>query len=149
MVSEQRWLTLDNRAILHVPFVPFSILFTRAIQLSDLDDLDRLGRFAESLKPDSTNDENTSATHPYRLYDLLYQTARRKIESDHSVSTSREATAGYGLGMPDHQYGSEYINDVGEYDPMLGQIGTSMLDLGEWFQGNQQLFRFLDEGVPF
>lgn len=137
-----------------MPFVPFSILFTRAIQLSDRDDLGRLGRFAESLKPDSTNDEKTSATHPYRLYDLLYQTARFYVESGHRVSTSTvyaespsEKTTVQGLDMPNRGFGSEYINDLGEFDPMLSQISESTMDLGEWFQGNQQLVRLLDEGA--
>lgn len=135
------------RAILHVPFVPFSILFTQAIQFSDLEDLDRLRLFAESLQPDATSDEKTSTTHPFRLYDLLYQAARLNVESNRGGSMAREAAARESLGIPENQYGSEYINGMGEYDPMLGQISTSMMDLGEWFQGNQQLFRLLDEGV--
>jgi hypothetical protein len=63
-----------NRAILYCPFVPFSILFTRAVQLSDVADLDRLDRFAASLQSDTTPPE--AITHPYRLYMLLCKAAR-------------------------------------------------------------------------
>lgn len=144
----------EIRAILHVPFVPFSILFGRVVQFSDLDDLDRLGRFAQSLKPDYTSDAEVSATHPYRLYDLLYKTARLYVESGQKAATtvsSSEATIVNGLGTPQevHAAHTEYVNELGDFDPMFGGFDTSTLDLGEWFQGNQQLFHLLDEGAPF
>ncbi|TAQ88823.1 hypothetical protein B7494_g2840 [Chlorociboria aeruginascens] len=69
------WLnTALHRAILHTPFVPFNILFTRTIQLLDITDLARLDRFAASFKPEVASLGLT--TYPYRLYELLCQAAR-------------------------------------------------------------------------
>ncbi|KAL2819062.1 hypothetical protein BDW59DRAFT_165217 [Aspergillus cavernicola] len=66
-------------AILYCPFVPFSILFTRAVQLCDVADLARLDRFAISLHRETDTPEGL--THPYRLYQLLCQTARLYCDS--------------------------------------------------------------------
>ena len=113
-------------------------------------DLARLERFVASLKP--KNDGEASPTHPYRLYDLLYQTARLYIETGKHAppaASTAEPTEPHGLDMPRGYSASEYMNGMGEYDPMLGQLDTSFVDLGEWYQGNQQFIRFLDEHMLF
>ncbi|KAI1733607.1 fungal-specific transcription factor domain-containing protein [Xylaria scruposa] len=70
--------------ILHTPFVPFSVLFTRAVQLSDDTDLRYLDRFSESLQHGEPSSE--SITHPYRLYSLLCQAARLYIKQNADTS---------------------------------------------------------------
>lgn len=65
---------------MHNPFVPFSVLFTRSVQLSDATDLSYLDRFSESLRLGEHS--AGSITHPYRLYKLLCQAAHLYISQD-------------------------------------------------------------------
>lgn len=68
-----------------MPFIPFSILFNRTIQVSDREDLAKLEQFAASLRPGEGVTD--SATHPYRLYKLLCQAARIHIDSTPSTAS--------------------------------------------------------------
>lgn len=69
--------------MLHTPFIPFSILFTQAVQRLDQSDLARVERFAESLKPETGTP--ASPKHPYRIYQLLSRTARLCVDSQIQV----------------------------------------------------------------
>lgn len=69
--------------MLHTPFIPFSILFTQAVQRLDQSDLARVERFAESLKPETGTP--VSPKHPYRIYELLSRTARLCVDSQIQV----------------------------------------------------------------
>ncbi|KAI9704645.1 MAG: hypothetical protein M1820_005393 [Bogoriella megaspora] len=69
-----------NWAILYCPFVPFSIIFTRAVRLADTTDIARLDRFAESLQPEKNHQD--ANTHPYRLYTLLCEALRLYFDLD-------------------------------------------------------------------
>ncbi|KAM5349179.1 hypothetical protein ACJ41O_009002 [Fusarium nematophilum] len=132
-----------NWALLHTPFVPFSILFTRAVQLLDLDDLSRLERFAASLKPEAGTE---SPTHPHRLYELLSQAARLYIDS--KLASSLPST-----------FDLASFPDVSDYPEMMTETGTAMqafepsdypmFDLGDWYYGNQHLMSLLDEHAMF
>ncbi|KAI1414111.1 hypothetical protein F5Y13DRAFT_179093 [Hypoxylon sp. FL1857] len=123
-----------NWAILHSPFVPFSILFTHAVQLLDYTDLARLDRFAASLKPEEGSAD--SATHPYRLYELLCQAARFYVESNTSSFPGAENP----------------LNSLDQFDfvQFEADIGNSQNSgLSDWYYGNQQIMNLLDEDVMF
>ncbi|KAK7432250.1 hypothetical protein QQZ08_001195 [Neonectria magnoliae] len=133
-------------AILHTPFVPFSILFTRAVQLSDNDDLARLDAFASSLKPQVINTE--SPTHPFRLYELLCQAARLYAISNppsgsNTVATFDNSSVSTGFEHGDIARGLE--TDLGTFEG----YDYSLADLGDWYHSNQQLMSLLDEDVIF
>ena len=131
----------SSRAILHVPFVPFSILFTHTVQNFDEGDLSLLEQFAASLK---TPDEATkSITHPYRLYSLLCEAARLYIASKPNSFTldsslpidDDDALIQDGFGVVPG--GAVEPNDV------------SIPDLTDWYLGNQQLMGLLDGFISF
>lgn len=137
-----------DRAILHIPFVPFSILFTRAVQLSDVADLARLDRFAASLQPEAASLE--SITHPHRLYELLCQAARLYIDFNIPCSLA-DPTSTHNL--PD---------SFGEFDftPFGTEAGAAPNEtleagspqtygLSDWYYSNQQMMSLLDEDVMF
>jgi hypothetical protein len=114
----------------------------------DFADLDRLDRFAASLRPQEASPE--SITHPYRLYALLCQAARLYINSSNppaSVDLTLVQNQPNSLGDFDFtQYGVEA-------GPASNQIlepgGPQTYDLSDWFYGNQQMMSLLDEDVTF
>ncbi|KFA56223.1 hypothetical protein S40293_00182 [Stachybotrys chartarum IBT 40293] len=157
-------------AILQTPFVPFSILFSRAVHLSDGDDLGRLETFAASLEPAEAS-EGAAPTHPHRLYDLLCQAARLRMDAStmasSQLSTDRSTSsklpvASPGASLAGHDApgcvatagpafaGSDDAAPAPDMHmdmPLLeGVDGTS---LGNWYYGNQQLMCFLDEDCFF
>ncbi|KAE8451664.1 hypothetical protein EG329_003121 [Mollisiaceae sp. DMI_Dod_QoI] len=137
------------RAILYTPFVPFNILFTRAVHFSDLADLARLDRFAASLLPEASPPD--SITHPYRLYQLLCEAARLYIEANISSSSSlpiatdlthgvRESSGGFDLT----HFGTE-VGTAG--NDLAGPDDSQNYGLSDWYLGNQQLMNLLDEDI--
>ncbi|KAH8167774.1 hypothetical protein CIB48_g445 [Xylaria polymorpha] len=134
-----------NWGILHTPFVPFSVLFTRIVQLSDGADLYYLDRFSDSLKHEESSAE--SITHPYRLYNLLCQAARLYIKQNPLTSHN-----GADMGAVDPwsvfdfaSFGNEASNGVDGSD-----FSQSLSHgLSHWFYGNQQLMGLLDDDVIF
>ncbi|KAI0456635.1 fungal-specific transcription factor domain-containing protein [Xylaria acuta] len=131
--------------ILHTPFVPFSVLFTRIVQLSDGADLYYLDRFSESLQHGESSAE--SITHPYRLYNLLCQAARLYIKQNPPTSLN-----GVDMGTIDPwsvfdfaSFGNEASNGAGGSD--VSQPLSH--GLSHWFYGNQQLMGLLDDDVMF
>ncbi|KAI8953772.1 fungal-specific transcription factor domain-containing protein [Xylaria longipes] len=131
--------------ILHTPFVPFSVLFTRIVQLSDDTDLYYLDRFSESLQHGESSAE--SITHPYRLYNLLCRAARLYIKQNPPISLD-----GVDMGMIDPwsvfdfaSFGNDTSNGVDISD--LNQPPSH--GLSHWFYGNQQLMGLLDDDVMF
>lgn len=136
------------RAILHIPFVPFSILFTRAVQLLDFADLAVLDRFAVSLQPEETSSE--SNTHPHRLYKLLCQAARLYIDAKAALLSEELVTA---QNFPDTsgQFDLEHfeMDDGAAANVASVPGGPQTYRLSDWFYGNQQIMSFLDEEVVF
>ncbi len=134
------------RSILYCPFVPFSILFTRAVQLLDGTDLPVLNDFATSLRPDAASPE--SITHPCRLYELLCHALRLYLDSN--VQYSAKNTA-----FVHDQTGSmgefDFINYGIEAGPAANEIlqysGSQSYGLSDWYYGNQQVMSLLDENV--
>jgi hypothetical protein len=133
--------------VLHTPFFPFSILFSNAIQQSDTDDLDRLERFAASFKSETTDSD--PATHPYRVYELLSQTARLCVESgtrpSHTDRTSPNPS--------DQTMVDDAIANLAEVSgveiPARDDDYSSGFDIGDWFQSNQQFMWLLHENIPY
>ncbi|KAF2803421.1 uncharacterized protein BDZ99DRAFT_512173 [Mytilinidion resinicola] len=124
------------------------ILFTCAVQLLDVADLDRLNRFAVSLQPDAASPE--SATHPYRLYKLLCQAIGLYFGSNSSSSPVNPTLTHNLIDSVDEFDFVDYGIDVGATgNEALEAGGPQMSALGDWFFGNQQIMSFLDEDVLF
>ncbi|KAI3329398.1 hypothetical protein HD806DRAFT_285119 [Xylariaceae sp. AK1471] len=132
--------------ILHTPFVPFSVLFTRIVQLSDGTDLFYLDRFTESLQLGEPSTE--SITHPYRLYKLLCDAVRLYIQQDVPPLLEEEEnpdTVGPWSVFDFAAFGTETSNGVDDSEPR----DHLSHGLSDWFYGNQQLMSFLDDDVMF
>ena len=139
------------RAILQVPFVPFSILFTRAIRLAGHDELSRLEDFSASLQPEASSSTlSESVTHPCRLYTLLCQAARMYIgPSIQQQQQQNPPTADPTLVHPD-SFEHFSVVDFGERtDGATGAGDFNSYGLSDWYYGNQQLMQLLDEDVMF
>ncbi|KAI4863796.1 hypothetical protein F4820DRAFT_359771 [Hypoxylon rubiginosum] len=135
-----------NWALLHTPFVPFSILFTRAVQFLDLADLALLDRFTASLKPDGVSTD--SITHPYRLYELLCQTARLYINSRTVSSLMNTALTPDMTTFLDDSALLEMGLVAGE-EETLELDGSQMYGLSDWYYGNQQIMSLIDNNMNF
>lgn len=130
--------------ISHTQFVPFSILFTRAIQILDITDLPRLDSFAASFQPEAASPE--MITHPFRLYELLCQAVRLYIDPgipyspDSSILSGEtpESLAKFDFG----QFGLEMETGV---DETLDASENQSLDLSGWYYSNQQMMNLMDE----
>lgn len=131
-----------NSAIMHGPFVPFSVLFTRAVQHLDIADLARLDRFAASLQ----SEENSpgSITHPYQLYELLCQSAR--IYFDIS-STPANSTLTSNLRNPINEFGLEHSAVDAEIS--ANRTFSEGVALSDWYYGNQQIMNLFEEDEIF
>lgn len=123
---------------MHTPFVPFNILFTRAVQLLDFDDLDRLDKFTGSLTPHSTDEE--SLTHPSRLYKLLCKAARLYVATNSTLPNSLPFNEGSAMELEETE-GSGLDDDGLRQDD-----GAELVEfeLADWYHGNQQLVDILD-----
>ncbi len=137
---------MSYRSILYCPFVPFSILFTRAVQLLDVTDLPILDDFAASLRPEAASPE--SITHPSRLYELLCHALRLYLDSSVQFSSKNPAFIHDQTGPMGEfdfiDYGIEAgpaANEILQYD------GAQPYGLSDWYYGNQQVMSLLDENV--
>ncbi|KAF6810011.1 hypothetical protein CMUS01_13559 [Colletotrichum musicola] len=65
--------------ILHAPFVPIIVLFCHAISQHSLEDLQRLGDFAESLS--ASADLSPAADELFKVSKDLYNTAKKQMET--------------------------------------------------------------------
>lgn len=135
--------------ILQIPFTSFSILFTRAVQLCDLDDLALLERFAASLQPTSVKDDDApdSALHPHHLYQLLCQAGRLYIES--FMQTAMEfdpnpsVASSFRTGSADLLFSDANVDTIGtECSADFDDVQVSQLS--DWFYRNQQMMTLLD-----
>lgn len=137
-----------DRAILYCPFVPFSILFTRAVQLSDIADLDRLDRFANSLQPEKTPPE--AVTHPYRLYKLLCQATRLYFDFD-PPSRPVDPTIIHNLTdfWAEFDFAHSGVGAGAAADESLEAGGPQTYGLYDWCQDSQQIMGLLNEDVMF
>ncbi|KAI0164989.1 fungal-specific transcription factor domain-containing protein [Xylariaceae sp. FL1272] len=133
-----------NWGITHMPFMPFSILFTRIIQLADDTDLGLLDRFTESLLTDESFVD--SVTHPYRLYSTLSQAAKLYIQraSDKNRASSDEFVDPWSI-FDFASLGTENNNDMTDTE-MDGYITPEMTG---WYYGNQRFMSLLDDDVMF
>ena len=140
-------LLYANWNLVHVPFVPFIILFSRAIQLYDLSDLSRLERFAASLQTEMTS--SVSSTHTFQLYEVLCQTARLHI-SRHSHNTQIGPTMSKNMTSiaPDVDF-AQFGGDPGLTAQSSSPFGTTAFDLGAWYYDNQHLMSLLDDNIAF
>ncbi|KAL5336348.1 hypothetical protein BJX70DRAFT_400638 [Aspergillus crustosus] len=125
--------------ILHTPFVPFTILYMRAVQQLDGEDLARLDTFAASLKrpsPSGPNADTDTGTDTHsRLYDLLVQSAKMYIDSN--------------LGL--HDFSPSQFLDFGEETLRGGEVDAAnavLFGAGDWYYGSQ-LMGVLDDVVHF
>lgn len=137
-----------DRAILYCPFVPFSILFTRAVQLSDIADLARLDRFATSLQPEMSSAE--AITHPYRLYKLLCQATRLYFDLD-TPNLSENPIMTHNL----INFGADF--DFAHSEMEAGAIAGETWKAGDpqthglydWWHDSQQMIGLLSDDFMF
>ncbi|PVI00756.1 hypothetical protein DM02DRAFT_614115 [Periconia macrospinosa] len=124
-----------NWPIIHMPFVPFIILLTHAVQSSDFNDIALLETFVESLKPSATP---ITSTHPYRIYGLLCQIARSSIESPSTVDSM----------MNEDLFATFENVDLPAYLGITNEQGlssdTPFDNLSGWYYNNQHLMSLLD-----
>lgn len=147
-VPVKQYLLKLHRSIVHTPYIPFSILFTRAVHFLDRDDLGRLERFAESLKPEQTSTEPITRSH--RLYELLCQAARLYIEANTDpLATDRPLSEDLPNILNDLDLPNFGMNTGPIIDESLQLGGTSIQDPSAWYFENQQLMSLLDEDVMF
>lgn len=136
---------------MHGPFVPFSIIFTRAVQLLDAADLARLDLFAATLQY-SDADSPESITHPYRLYEPLCQGARLFFDWNTTTTAVPFAAADPSLtdhlpesfgGFDDGQAGLDAANET------LGPDSYQIYGLSDWYYSNQQMMSLFEDDAIF
>ncbi|WAO96393.1 Zn(2)-C6 fungal-type domain-containing protein [Fusarium falciforme] len=140
-------LLLVRKALLNTPFVPFSILFTHAIEKLDMDDFARLERFSASLKLEAADTE--PPTHPHRLYELLCKAGRLYISSNTLSSQLGDALDPNMLATLASTEPMGIMTETGMVMQGPDYYGDYMLDLGGWYHDNQQLMSLLDEDFMF
>ena len=132
---------------MHVPFVPFQILFSHAVQSLNFSELARLERFAASLQPEAGSEELVSAAAG--LYDLLCKAARLYIEQRlPSLRVDGDAVEQQQQDRFDEFDFADYIVDGGTgIDGLVGTDGIQPAGLSDWYNGNQQIMSLLDDDV--
>ncbi|KAI0468679.1 fungal-specific transcription factor domain-containing protein [Xylaria cf. heliscus] len=146
--SKDRFMTHRylHWGILHTPFVPFSVLFTRIVQLSDGADLSYLDRFSESLQHGEPATE--SITHPYRLYNLLCQAARLYIKQNPPAPL--DGATDMGVVDPWSVFDFAAFGNEASAGAENSDLSQPLSHgLSHWFYGNQQLMGLLDDDVMF
>lgn len=138
-----------QRAVLHTPFIPFSILFTQAVQLRDRADLARIERFSASLTPES--DVLVSPTHPHRIYELLSRTARLFIESSaESLPTDSTLTLPLAVTLNDLEFPHLGTETEPAANDVLNMEGLQTYSLTDWYYSNQQIMDLMyQDGMPW
>ncbi|KAI1428254.1 fungal-specific transcription factor domain-containing protein [Xylaria sp. FL1777] len=146
--NKDDWFMSDRYlhwGVLHTPFVPFSVLFTRIVQLSNSTDLFYLDRFSESLQLEGSSAE--SITHPYRLYKLLCQAARLYIKQDPPRGSYEVDTDSFDpWSVFDF---ASFGNEANDGANGSGLDHNPSQDLSHWFHGHQQLMGVLDDDIMF
>ncbi|KAK5656588.1 hypothetical protein OQA88_4567 [Cercophora sp. LCS_1] len=137
-----------NWTILYVPFVPVIVLFCNVIETSDLEDLQRLINFTDSLQPVC---EVSKATEKfYRVCRVLCNVARVYIET--KVKQSEDATiVGNDIDMYLSQLGfipqqlvhGHSANPGAEFDGGLSDFNQAS-QLGNWFSGNRHIMNLVE-----
>lgn len=139
-----------HRVIANAPFLPFNILFTRVIQLFDTADLERLERFAASLRTEIKSSHLSS--YPCQIYELLCRAARLYITRDivvegpDSVLNSGNSAAPQDFDFV-HFDSDTTHEDMGSEIPGFERHMPSMLS--DWYRENQQVMSLLDGDVMF
>jgi hypothetical protein len=132
-----------NWNLVHVPFVPFIILFYRAVQLCNTSDLAILERFAASLRPEIAS--NDSTTHTFHLYDVLYQTARLHIERYRRRTQSDPLLSKAVTGFASHLEFAQFGADAACATQSSSPSGT--FDFDGWCYDDQHLLSLLDDNT--
>ena len=137
-------MTISNRAVMHVPFVPFRILFSHAVQSLDVTELARLERFATSLQPGAGSEEPVSAAAS--LYDLLCKAAQLYMEQRLSTLRADVKEAEQRQDELNEFDFADYVVEGGEViDGLVSGVQSD--GLSDWYNGNQQIMSLLDDDV--
>lgn len=132
-----------GRGIVHVPFVPFNILFRRVINILDLNDLEILERFAAGLQSAITS--SGSESHPCQLYPLLCQAARLYV-SQQANALHTDPMLSNALSEPFEELNFPPFNGSlgGTSDEELVSSAYTASELGTWYHENLELTDFFD-----
>jgi hypothetical protein len=134
---------------MHGPFVPFSILYTRAVQLLDDEDLTRLDHFAASLQPEGVS-SSESITHPHRLYELLCRGARLYFDINiPSALADPTVTYEFPNGSSRFDFGYCGMQDGAVADEAIDTADPQTDGLSDWYYSNQQIMCLLDDNNMF
>lgn len=133
------WDGYIHWAVIHAPFTPFIVLFCHVIATSDLNDLKRLGEFADSLQ--SATGMTEAAAKFHRLCHIFYQVATQYVEAkarNAAVASPRiKESPGskdpvpvpypeghvLGLGVPWGDFAMTDSVPLSEFDQYLGALG--------------------------
>ncbi|KAL4918447.1 hypothetical protein BDW62DRAFT_200827 [Aspergillus aurantiobrunneus] len=155
-------------SILYSPFVPFIVLFCHIIEVSSWMDLDRLDEFVASLKPICSL--STAIAKLHRLCQVLSNVARLYVEAKAQAQTQEDQA----LASVGHEFDT-YLSALGLAPPaddrdtrwtgpapgtaMSGEMNyptaqqnmgpqmPHMIQLGNWFSGNQYMMGLLEEDL--
>jgi len=153
-----------------VPFTPVIILFCHIVETSDLDDLQRLADFVESLAPVCAVSEAIAKLH--RICQVLHDVASLCVRA-RSAQRQRGpeqqdqdmAMVGDNIDMYLSQLGfmPPYANAPAHAQPVLGMTtpfgeeGAEMVaagfgagnanELGNWFSGNTHILGLVEEDL--
>jgi hypothetical protein len=143
---------IAHRTILYAPFVPFIVIFCHIIETANVEDLNRLRDFIESLQSVCTVSEGVEKLH--RLFQVLYNVASLYLEAKVQQQQDQDMTpignefdvylSALGL-MPldENMSGGAVGIDAGP--PAAGVNQTTQL--GDWFSGNRHMMGLLEEDL--
>ncbi|KAK6337457.1 hypothetical protein TWF730_002856 [Orbilia blumenaviensis] len=137
--------------ILYSPFTPFIVLFCHVIETSNVDDLQLLNQFAESLQPALSTSQAVEKL--YRLCKLLHQIAALYIEAKgQQQQDSDMSMVGNDLDTYLSQLGFISQNHVGEGVNISNGSGLGSVpiinqaqELGDWFSGNRYVMGLMED----
>jgi len=140
-----------KRTILYLPFVPVIVLFCHVIETSNLEDLQRLSDFADSLQPASNASKATEKFH--RVCRVLYNVARLYTEAK-AQQDDEMNLVGNDIDMYLSQLGFIPQQDQAQQGPGFGNGVDEDLDvnqamrLSSWFSANRHIMGLVEGDLP-
>ncbi|KAK6514978.1 hypothetical protein TWF506_007336 [Arthrobotrys conoides] len=137
--------------ILYSPFTPFIVLFCHIIETSNIDDLQLLEQFAESLQPAISISQAIEKL--FRLCKLLHQIAalyieakgQQKQDSDMNMVGNDLDTYLSQLGFISQNHAGEGVNVSSTPGPGTVPLVSSGQELGDWFSGNRYVLGLMED----
>ncbi|KAK6355846.1 hypothetical protein TWF718_000227 [Orbilia javanica] len=137
--------------ILYSPFTPFIVLFCHVIETSNVDDLQLLDQFAESLQPALSTSQAIEKL--FRLCKLLHQIAALYIEAKGQQQQDKDMnmvgndfdTYLSQLGFIPQNHAGESINIPSAPASNSVPLANPGQELGDWFSGNRYVLGLMED----